>query len=47
MGPDWYRVLACSDRPGEALSASGGIKLVADAGLEALHDAARRRGVPG
>jgi AraC family transcriptional regulator, transcriptional activator FtrA len=39
MGPDWYRVRVCSDRPGEALSANGGVKIVADAGLEALRGA--------
>jgi AraC family transcriptional activator FtrA len=36
MGPDWYRVLVCSDRPGQPLSANGGVSIVASAGLEAL-----------
>src|SRR6516165_1763756 len=39
MGPDWYRVIVCSDRPGAMLSANGGVKIVATAGLEALHGA--------
>jgi putative intracellular protease/amidase len=39
MGPDWYRVLVCSDRPGEKLSVRGGLQIVADAGLEPLHRA--------
>src|SRR5580704_17443411 len=36
MGPDWYRVLVCSDRPGQALSANGGVNIVASAGLKTL-----------
>src|ERR1700693_1992492 len=36
MGPDWYRVLVCSDRPGQVLSAHGGVNIVASAGLETL-----------
>jgi len=36
MGPDWYRVMVCADRPGRLLSARGGVKIVADAGLPAL-----------
>src|SRR4051794_7756424 len=36
MGPDWYRVLVCADRPGEPLLANGGVGIVAAAGLEAL-----------
>src|SRR3954467_15156116 len=39
MGPDWYRVLVCADRPGEPLLANGGVGIVAAAGLEALSDA--------
>jgi AraC family transcriptional activator FtrA len=39
MGPDWYRAVVCSQRPGEALLAHGGLKIMADAGLEALHGA--------
>ena len=36
MGPDWYRVTVCTERPGRPLSARGGVKIVADAGLPAL-----------
>jgi AraC family transcriptional regulator, transcriptional activator FtrA len=36
MGSDWYRVAVCADRPGKPLSANGGVKIVADTGLEAL-----------
>jgi AraC family transcriptional activator FtrA len=39
MGPDWYRVIVCSDRPGQTLSANGVLKIVADAGLDALDGA--------
>jgi AraC family transcriptional activator FtrA len=39
MGPDWYRVLVCSDRPGQVLSANGGVNIVASAGLETLRRA--------
>jgi AraC family transcriptional activator FtrA len=39
MGPNWYRVLVCSDRPGQALSANGGVSIVASAGIEALRRA--------
>jgi len=39
MGPDWYRVIVCAERPGAMLSANGGVKIVATAGLEALHGA--------
>ena len=39
MGPDWYRVMVCSDRPSQMLLANGGIKIVADAGLDALRGA--------
>jgi AraC family transcriptional activator FtrA len=39
MGPDWYRVVVCAERPGQPLSANGGVKIVADAGLESLHEA--------
>jgi AraC family transcriptional regulator, transcriptional activator FtrA len=36
MGSDWYRVVTCSDRPGEKLSANGGVAIVTDAGLDTL-----------
>jgi AraC family transcriptional activator FtrA len=36
MGSDWYRVVVCSDRPGQPLSANGGVNIVTGAGLEAL-----------
>jgi AraC family transcriptional regulator, transcriptional activator FtrA len=36
MGADWYSVLVCADRPGEPLAANGGVRIIADAGLEAL-----------
>jgi AraC family transcriptional regulator, transcriptional activator FtrA len=39
MGPDWYRVIVCSDRPGQTLSANGGVRIVVDAGLDALDGA--------
>jgi len=39
MGPDWYRVVVCTDRPRRRLAASGGVGLVADAGLDALKGA--------
>jgi AraC family transcriptional activator FtrA len=36
MGEGWYRVVVCADRPGKPLLANGGVKIVADTGLEAL-----------
>jgi putative intracellular protease/amidase len=36
MGPGWYRVVICCERPGQPVSANNGLKLVADAGLRAL-----------
>jgi AraC family transcriptional activator FtrA len=36
MGPDWYRVVVCSERPGRPLVANNGLKVIADAGLGAL-----------
>jgi AraC family transcriptional regulator, transcriptional activator FtrA len=39
MGPDWYRVVVCADRPGQPVLANGGVKIVADAGLDALDGA--------
>lgn len=39
MGADWYRLILCADRPGQQLVASGGVKLVADAGLGRLRGA--------
>lgn len=39
MGPDWYRVVVCTDRPGHPVLANGDVKIVADAGPDALDDA--------
>jgi AraC family transcriptional regulator, transcriptional activator FtrA len=36
MGPAWYRVVVCCERPGRLLSANNGLKLVADTSLRAL-----------
>ena len=36
MGPDWYRVVVCSERPGQPLTANNGLKILADAGMGAL-----------
>jgi AraC family transcriptional activator FtrA len=36
MGPDWYRVVVCCERPGRPLIANNGLKVIADAGLGAL-----------
>ena len=36
MGPDWYRVVVCSERPGQPLAANNGLKVIADAGMGAL-----------
>src|SRR5690242_1705473 len=36
MGPDWYRVVVCSERPGRPMTASNGLKVIADTGLGAL-----------
>jgi AraC family transcriptional regulator, transcriptional activator FtrA len=36
MGTDWYRVVVCSDRPHRRLRANGGVRLMAEAGLDAL-----------
>ena len=36
MGQDWYRVVVCSERPGQPLAANNGLKVIADAGLGAL-----------
>jgi AraC family transcriptional regulator, transcriptional activator FtrA len=36
MGPDWYRVVVCSERPGQPLRANEGLKVIADTGLGAL-----------
>lgn len=38
MGPDWYRLTTCAIEPGP-LSALGGIKVSAEAGLDALESA--------
>lgn len=39
MGPDWYRVIVCADRPGVPLAAGGSVKVVAGAGLASLRRA--------
>jgi AraC family transcriptional activator FtrA len=39
MGPDWYRVIVCADRPRRPLAAGNGVKVVADAGLSSLRQA--------
>jgi AraC family transcriptional activator FtrA len=39
MGPNWYRVTVCAQRPGQPLAAGGGIKVVAEAGLACLRQA--------
>jgi AraC family transcriptional regulator, transcriptional activator FtrA len=36
MGPDWYRVVVCAERPGQPLKANEGLKVIADTGLSAL-----------
>lgn len=36
MGTDWYRVVVCSERPGRPMTASNGLKVIADIGLGAL-----------
>ena len=36
MGPDWYRVVVCSERPGQPLVANNGLKVIADSGMGAL-----------
>ena len=36
MGPDWYRVVVCSERPGHPLTANNGLKVIADSGMGAL-----------
>jgi AraC family transcriptional regulator, transcriptional activator FtrA len=36
MGAGWYRVVVCSERPGRPLTANNGLKVIADAGMDAL-----------
>lgn len=36
LGPDWYRVVVCSERPGRPLTANNGLKVIADGGLSVL-----------
>src|SRR3954453_21457957 len=36
MGPDWYRVVVCAERPGQPLAANNGLKVVADTGMGML-----------
>ncbi len=39
MGPDWYRVAVCTERPGVPLAAGGAVKIVADVGFPFLRQA--------
>jgi AraC family transcriptional regulator, transcriptional activator FtrA len=39
MGPGWYRVIICADRPGQPLTTGSFVKIVADAGLSSLRQA--------
>lgn len=39
MGPDWYQVVVCAERPGEPLAAGNGVKIVADHGFPSLQQA--------
>src|SRR3954463_1238567 len=36
MGAGWYRVGLCSERPGRPLMANNGLKIIAEAGMDAL-----------
>lgn len=36
MGPNWYQIVLCADRPGRKLDAGNGLQIVVDEGLEAL-----------
>ncbi len=36
MGAGWYRMVVCSERPGELLVANNGIRIMADSGLNGL-----------
>ena len=36
MGPDWYRVVVCSERPGQPLVANNGLKVIANSGMGAV-----------
>ena len=36
MGPDWYRVVVCSERPGHPLITNRGLKIIADSGMGTL-----------
>lgn len=39
MGPDWYRLAVCAERPGVPLAAGGAVKIVADTGFSFLRQA--------
>lgn len=39
LGPHWYRFVTCAAEPGRPLKATGGLRLMAEAGLEALETA--------
>lgn len=39
MGPDWYRLVVCAERPGVPLAAGGAVKIVAEAGFSFLRQA--------
>ena len=36
VGPDWYQVVVCAERPGVPLAAGGGVKVVAECGVSCL-----------
>ncbi len=39
MGSGWYRVVVCAARPGRPVAANGGVRIVAEAGLDTLRRA--------
>jgi AraC family transcriptional activator FtrA len=39
LGPNWYRFLTCAVEPGRPLGATGGLRMMAEAGLEAIEQA--------
>jgi len=36
MGPDWYRVVVCAERPRRPVLSSSGVKIIADTGWQAV-----------
>ncbi|WP_334390534.1 helix-turn-helix domain-containing protein [Bradyrhizobium sp. AZCC 2262] len=36
MGPDWYRIVVCSERPGHPLITNSGLKIISESGFETL-----------